>query len=132
MSDVEHGAMITHGDDQCLNSEGGVVCEIRQMPKGYATMMSLPWMLSVDQNDVRANESEPLEWYMLIAVKGLPRPDDGSLKSWTQIRLTVYPIPREVGYFGVYFVPANDTSVYWRGDASWAPWSPTPRGYWAP
>lgn len=105
-------AMITHGDDQCVQSAGGVNCAIQRSPWGYATKVTLPLYLSADVNDVRAEGSAPLSWYLLIAIKG--RPDDGQHKSWTQMRLRFKPTQARLGYFGSYLIPSNVTSVFWR------------------
>jgi len=104
-------ALVTHGDDQCVTSAGGVACEIQQTPSGYAWPMPLPFRLSSDTNDVRANASEPFEWYILVAIKG--RPHDGSLKYFTQIHMKMEPHPKQGGYFGTYYVPSNTTSMFW-------------------
>lgn len=107
------GAMISHGDDQCVERAGGVGCMIRRMPLGYATMMKLPLQVSTDQNDIRTLGSARLTWHMLIAIKG--RPDDGTLKALTQMRLFVLPSGAvRIGDFGAYIVPASVRTAFWR------------------
>lgn len=78
------GAMIAHGDDQCLDADNGVGCVIRRAPPGHATVMKLPLHAYTDLNDVRVAGSAPLQWYMVVAMRG--RPHDGSFRSMMQVR----------------------------------------------
>lgn len=104
--------LITHGDDQCVASAGSAACEIRRMPAGYAQLVDLPLDITAIVNDVRATGSAPARWYQLIALKG--RPHDGSRKSFSQARLAFFPAVMEMGGFGTYLVPSDQTSAYWR------------------
>jgi hypothetical protein len=85
---------------------------IRKMMPGYATLMVQPLHLTVDMNDVRAENSSVMPYYMLIALKGLPH--DRTLRAFTQLRLRVLPIPMTVGVFGTYLFPSNALIAYWR------------------
>ena len=105
-------AIVTHGDDQCVNSASGINCNVRRMPPGYATMMSLPLHFSTDLQDVRAAGSPRLPYYAMIALKG--KRYDGTLKSLTQVRITIQPSPCSWGTFGTYLVPADKLTAYWR------------------
>lgn len=71
------GRMITHGDDSCVTPTGawagGVDCTIRRVSPGHAMQMQLPFYLSADFNDVRANNSEGLSW-SAAPPHNMPRP----------------------------------------------------------
>ena len=76
------------GDDQCVEASGGTTCYIHRATPGHATMMRLPVWLNVEFNDVRAVNSSAMTWYATIAIKG--RPHDGTLASFTRIRLSAH------------------------------------------
>jgi len=105
-------AVITHGDDQCLQSTGGDNCFIFRMIPGYATMMRAPLRVTADFNDVRPKDSPSLQWYALISVRGFP--DDGTFKPFTQLMLDFWPQHYIEGYFKTYEVPADKTTAFWR------------------
>ncbi len=62
-------AMVSHGDDQCLSSEGGINCMVRRMIPGFATILTLPMWVTLDVNDVRTERSAVLSHYTFIAVR---------------------------------------------------------------
>ena len=112
------GAMITHGDDQCVHEEGGINCDIRRMPTGYALPMHLPLPVFFDQQDVRAVGSANFTWYALIAVRGFPWQRSSSpFQSLTQVRLNAPPITCLSGEFYTYLVAADQISAFWREGA---------------
>jgi len=110
------GEMIVHGDDQCVRSEGGVNCEIRRMPAGYAIPMHLPLTVDVDHQDVRAAASANFTWYTLITIRGFPRQRSSSpFRTLTQVRVAILPAVYEQGDFRAsYIVPADHISAFWR------------------
>ena len=77
----DNHAIITHGDDNCLESMGGLDCTIRRMIPGYATIVRQPITMDVIMNDVRAKGSSPLTYYLLATIRGMPH--DGTFKSFT-------------------------------------------------
>lgn len=114
-TDAPNGDMITHGDDQCVRSEGGINCDIRRMPAGYAIPMQLPLAVNLDQQDVRAAGSANFTWYTLIAIRGFPRQRSSSpFRALTQVRLVMTPAAYVSGYFCTYMVPADHISAFWR------------------
>jgi len=107
-----YGALVAHGDEQCLEGSNGVGCLIKRAVPGYATMLRLPLAITVDQQDVRANGSAPLRWYTFLALKGRPR--DGSRKAVTQMKLMFYPLQYNNSVFGTFLVPSAASTAFWR------------------
>ena len=122
-SAVFAGALITHGDDQCLAAEGGVACIVRRLPPGYAQLLHTPLSVNVDVNDVRAANSAPRTHWLLIAVRGTSltaadhRLDSSArvaaLRPLTQLRLVVEPLDPRRGYPHTYLVPPGETGVFY-------------------
>ena len=102
------GALITHGDDQCLASSGGVGCAIYRTIPGYASLLRLPLAFTADFNDVRIADSPTLTWYALVTIRGTAH--DGTLRPYTQVRLVAAPVQHTSGtdfFAAPYLVPAN-------------------------
>lgn len=112
---LSKGSLITHGDDECLQSAGGPACNIRSMPPGYATWMKVPFRTTFELNDVRPAGSEPLRLYGTIALRiaSVHRPDESAFKPFTQTRLRMTPLDPDVGHVGTYQVPARLASVFY-------------------
>jgi hypothetical protein len=64
--------MNNHGDSQCAESQGGVGCLSRTLPRGYAHMLQPRLLIWTEYNDVRYNGSTPLPSYFFIALKTVP------------------------------------------------------------
>ena len=111
--------IITHGDDQCVDSEGGVNCMIRRLPMGFVTPLHLPLSVLSDQQDVRALHSVPMSWYSLLAVRAFPwRREASPFRTLTQMRVSVAPFPMALGFpFATYLVAADQISAFWREGA---------------
>ena len=130
------GALISHGDDQCLASQGGVACLIRQLPDGYVQWLRTPLNVDADVNDVRSISSAVLMHWLLVAVEGIAVDDRGAvggrgseagtgsdgnagellrwLRPLTQMRIFVTPVRAAMAYPGVYLVPAARTCAFYR------------------
>ena len=69
------GALISHGDDQCRQTDGGVACLVRRMPPNHVQWLRSPLSIDCDVNDVRANGSEPLTHYVVVALRSATQTD---------------------------------------------------------
>ena len=55
-----------HGDYQCFQDEGGLDCLSETVPDGYGKLVTAPLQIEGDMNDVRACNSEVLEFYYQV------------------------------------------------------------------
>ena len=115
--DASTHAVITHGDDECLQRSGGVACEIRRMAPGYATLLRTPLTIDAIFNDFRAEGSDGLGFYLLATFRGAPH--NGQYKAFTEMRLVVVPTDCMQGYFGTYLVPTDRLTIYWKEGTWW-------------
>ncbi|KAL1519321.1 hypothetical protein AB1Y20_022847 [Prymnesium parvum] len=63
--------MGNHGEDQCTEQEGGVKCNIRTAPPGYAYIERAPFGFTNAFNDVRQAQSPPLSTRQVIVLKSV-------------------------------------------------------------
>lgn len=68
-----------HGDYQGFTTDpaGGLDLLSETVPDGYGKFITFPLGLEGDMNDVRAANSEPLEWYYELGIRWVPRVDKG-------------------------------------------------------
>eukprot|EP00968_Pinguiococcus_pyrenoidosus_P028354 scaffold7789_cov200-Pinguiococcus_pyrenoidosus.AAC.1 len=62
-----------HGDYECRKEDGGVRCLLEDLPDGYAKLVTTPMTINGELNDVRAPDSEVLEWYYQVAMRYIPK-----------------------------------------------------------
>jgi len=107
------GAIITHGDDQCHSSFGGVSCLIRETPSGYATFMKPPLLITAEVNDVRLMNSSILRHFFTVAL----RLGDMSSRPFTQVSMKVWPQRPQFfisGHAPTFAVPLNGIWCFYR------------------
>jgi len=115
-TDIYTHSTITHGDDICLASSGGVGCTIRAMAPGYATLLRPPLVLNALMQDVRASGSANLSYYVVLTMRSTPY--DGSYKPLTEMRVFFTPARCVSAFFGTYLVQSDRLSAYWR-ESTW-------------
>lgn len=112
-------SLITHGDDQCMASSGGVGCLIRRIPNRHAQYISMPFLLYADNNDVRPLGSAPLQHYFTLAmrIKPLCSPDLPECSPYSHVKVQLFPRPpgprRDILYAYTYPVAAPTISVFY-------------------
>lgn len=62
-----------HGDYQCTEADGGLDCNLESNPDGYGKLVTYEIGLEGDLNDIRAPNSELLEWYYELGVRWIPK-----------------------------------------------------------
>jgi len=86
---VGQEAISTHGDSTCQRSEGGVLCNLRRSPPGYAIMIRDDVAFTATINDVRPQGSASLVSSYYIALR--PTPAGKAVKQ--MLLQYIYPIP---------------------------------------
>jgi len=66
-------AVEQHGDYQCTEGDGGIDCFFEKTGDGYAKLVSKPFDLEGEINDVRAKDSEPMTWWYQVVLRWFPR-----------------------------------------------------------
>jgi len=61
-----------HGDYQCPKKRGGLNCMYEKVPNGYLKQVYGPLDLEGDLNDVRANTTHVLEYYLQVQIRWEP------------------------------------------------------------
>ena len=85
------GAIVGHGDDQCLDAEGGLNCAIQTMPDGYATFARVPLDVYHEFNDVRPANSPALHTYSTVALQ-LTKAGSAPSRPFEQSRRACRPV----------------------------------------
>ena len=85
-------AISTHGDSTCQPSEGGVLCNLRRSPPGYAIMIRDAVAFTATINDVRPPGSASLVSSYYIALR--PAPAGKPVKQ--MLLQYIYPIPLSI------------------------------------
>ena len=109
-----------HGDYQCTAEDGGVDCMIESVPDGYGKLITHELGLEGDLNDMRAANSEPLEWYYELGIRWVPRKNpDGSESSIKPMNFFNFAGPGDFRlgdqntYIFTYQAPTDRDSVFW-------------------
>lgn len=86
--------MNMHGEQQCLEDEGGVDCYIKGLPKGYAFVTSQSSMaVSTGFNDVRPLGSRMLQSWVLAAARSSSVGEH--VRRVSMMRVELRPLPTE-------------------------------------
>lgn len=106
-----------HGDYQCREEDGGVLCMLESLPEGYGKTIEKTWDIEGELNDVRRRGSEKMEFYLETAIRWRPRNLVNDLKVWSQ--LTNHGVPNRYDtnnqqtYVGTFPSPMAYDSFAW-------------------
>jgi hypothetical protein len=109
-----------HGDYQCREEEGGLDCLSETVPDGYGKLVTTPLQIEGDMNDVRACNSEPIEYYYQVAARWVPKvAKDGAVSTLKPMNFynfigpgVLYP-PDQSSLIATFPVPTGHASLYW-------------------
>mmetsp|Transcript_2663 Transcript_2663/g.3992 ORF Transcript_2663/g.3992 Transcript_2663/m.3992 type:complete len:665 (-) Transcript_2663:132-2126(-) len=109
-----------HGDYQCTEDEGGLDCLVETIPDGYGKLLTYPLGLEGDINDVRAVDSEPLEWYYELGIRWVPRiAADGTESTIKPINFFNFAGPGDFSlrhqnsYIFTFQAPTDHDNLFW-------------------
>lgn len=84
--------MNIHGEQQCLEEEGGVDCYLKTLPDGYAIVTTTPsFTIIMAFNDVRPQGQKLLQSWVLAAAKSVPI--GWSIRRVSMMRIELRPLP---------------------------------------
>jgi len=84
--------MNIHGEQQCLDEEGGVDCYLKTLPDEYAIVTTKSeFIISMAFNDVRPHGQQLLQSWVLAAVKSVPV--GLSIRRVSMMRIELRPLP---------------------------------------
>ena len=110
-----------HGDYQCLEEQGGMDCFLETNPPGMGRLMTKPWDIEGDINDVRAPRSEKLVWWYEAAFRWTPE-----IHNLQQISKEFVVGPGrfdpwdQATYVLTYPTKTKEPSLYWYTGEMWA------------
>lgn len=111
--------IFNHHDRACEDPALGYKCQYTRWPEGYGALLNQSLNFQGFYNDVRVNNSEPLEWYIEFGVlvsKDGKAPDGRPLTSTREWETGHYRPSLESAYTGrvkSFPVPAGKSSVTW-------------------